>query len=126
MELNIFNSKTGSEAKAPQTVDEDSFWRFYLRLLALLNQKINQREEDILAWILSREAGVDYLSAPNNRNLKEDLRISYSELSRLKYKLQSKKLIDEDNMPHVGFVKLQQFIRSNPDITFILPMQIVV
>jgi hypothetical protein len=125
MELNIFNSKIGEEAKVPQTVDEESFWRFYFKLLALLNQTINQREEDILAWILSRKEGVDYLSAPNNRQLKDDLRISYSELSRLKQKLQAKRLIDEDNMPHVGFIKLQRFMRNNPEISFILPMKIV-
>jgi hypothetical protein len=125
MKLNIFNSKIGDEADEPQIVDEDSFWRFYFRLLALLNQTINQREEDILAWILSREEGVDYLSAPRNRELKDDLRISYSELSRLKQKLQSKRLIGEDNMPHPGFVKLQRFMRANPDLTFVLPMKIV-
>lgn len=54
MELNIFTRKTGKDAMKPYDIDLELFWRIYLRLLFTINQKINQREEDVMAYILSR------------------------------------------------------------------------
>lgn len=54
MELNIFTRKTGKEALDLYPIDIDLFWRIYFRLLLAIGQKINQREEDIMAYILSR------------------------------------------------------------------------
>lgn len=54
MELNIFTRKVGEDALNLYPVDMDLFWRIYFRLLLAIGQKINQREEDIMAYILSR------------------------------------------------------------------------
>lgn len=54
MELNIFTRKTGKAASELYPIDLEQFWRVYLRLLFTIGQKINQREEDVMVYILSR------------------------------------------------------------------------
>lgn len=54
MELNILTRRTGKTALNEYEIAFSDYWRIYLRLLATIGQVINQREEDIMSYILSR------------------------------------------------------------------------
>lgn len=55
MELNIFTRKAGPKASEDKyNISFNDYWKVYFRLLATIGQNVNQREEDVLAYILSR------------------------------------------------------------------------
>lgn len=55
MELNMFTRKAGYNASEElYEIGIEDYWKVYFRLLATIGQTINQREEDIMAYILSR------------------------------------------------------------------------
>lgn len=134
MELNILTRQTGSEAKQPYDISLMDFWRVYMRLLLTIGQKINQREEDVIAYILSmpqteidedgNEVNIDYFSAPHSGKMMEALRLARSEVTRLKISLLSKQIIDDKNRPVPALANLQKYVLQNKNVTFIFPFNI--
>lgn len=125
MELNILTGKTGQSAREPYKLEVEDFWRVYFRLLATIGQHINSREEDVLAYILSRPSGVDYFSSPHNKAMKSQLKLAASEVTRLKQSLQRKKIIDDNNQPVKGLITLQQYVNKEGKAAFVFPMMLI-
>lgn len=126
MVLNIMTSKTGNAAKEPYNLEtERDFWRIYLRLIYAVGVKLNPREEDVLSFILAGVPEIDYFSSPNSKHLKQTVKISNSEVTRLKQSLKSKGLIEKDtNVPTRSLVNLQKFIKTKGKVEFTFPLTI--
>lgn len=134
IELNLLKGTMNDSS--PVVVNEREFWRHYLFLLNIrTNAWINQKEIEILSWILSQEPGVCYFSVPNSRITKESIpRLSDAELSRLRKRLLELGLVIEHEqpsdkrrkvtLPNEALFKFQKFIKRNNTLSLIFPYEI--
>lgn len=125
MELNILTNGTGQKARNSYELTNEHFWRMYLRLLYTINQHITVREEDILSYILSTDPTVNHFNVPHSKNLKEELSLAASELTRLKTSLKAKRLLDDNYIPVKPLLVLQNYIKKNKQVTFVFPLKII-
>lgn len=132
MELNIFTRKAGSKASEDiYRISFEDYWRVYFRLLATIGQTVNQREEDVLAYILSRPQHtngekIDYFAAPYANDMRTTLNLARSEITRLKQSLKAKRMIDDDNQPVAALLTLRERTLQFKNISFVFPMEIIV
>ena len=132
MELNIFTRKAGPKASEDvYKIAFEDYWRVYFRLLATIGQTVNQREEDVLAYILSRpqhenNEKIDYFAAPYANDMRATLNLARSEITRLKQSLRAKRMIDDDNQPVAALLVLREHTLKFKNISFVFPMEIIV
>ena len=133
MQLNILTRTQGADAAKPYPIALDDFWRLYFRMLNTIGITINQREEDVLSYILSRvdssgniiPLGTDYFTGDASRQMREDLKLARSEVTRLKQALRAKRIInDHDNQPVAAFVNIHKYLMHNKELFFIFPLKI--
>jgi len=126
MRLNILTRTQGDNAAEPYNIDLADFWKLYFRLLGTIGITINPREEDVLSYILSRPPGVDYFMGEAGKQMRKELRLSPSEITRYKQAFRAKRLInDHDNQPVKELVALQKYITSNKEVTFLFPLVVI-
>lgn len=126
MQLNILTRTQGEQAAKKYDIALDDFWKLYFRMLGIIGITINPREEDVLSYILSHPQGVDYFTGEGGKQMKKDLKLAASEVTRFKQALRAKRLInDHDNQPVQEFMNLYKFVTTNREVTFLFPLKII-
>lgn len=125
MELNIITRQIGDKAREVHPMILEDFWKLYLRLLYTIGSHVNQREEEVLAYVLARPLGIDHFTKPYNNKMREALGLARSEVTRLKQSLQRKHFIGNDNLPVPALANLQKYILHDNKITFVFPLQVI-
>lgn len=134
MRLNFIKGTIGSTQTVKVT--ERDFWRSYLFFLNLRTTAwINQKEIEILSWILANDPDVCYFSTPNNALIKKAVpKLSDAELSRIRKRLLELGLITEQEHDmdkrrkvtklDAALSKFQKFVKGNNMITIEFPYEI--
>jgi hypothetical protein len=127
IKLNPLTAKTGEDAYVPSEVTISQFWRMYLRLIFLLGQKVNQREEDVLVYIFSNNPNINHFVAPYSTAMMNELGFSNrSEITRLKKDLTLKEYIDKKtNIPIPSLLNLHKVAIQKKNITFVIPFTLI-
>lgn len=125
MKLNILTSKVGDKAETAFNMSERNFWEFYLKLLKAKGLNITDKETTILAFILSKPQNRNYFKIPYSKVVKQNIpNVSPAELTRVKKELISKELINHNGIPTKGLYNFQEYVKKNPYISFVMPIQI--
>jgi len=84
----------------PLIVNESQFWGYYISILELCNGIfLNEKEKEILVYLLSNNPTKSHFKAPLNKIMQEKLNIGYHNLHRLKYSLEEKGVITKTHIP---------------------------
>ena len=131
MKVNILNGKTRNNSEIPMETTETDFWDFYIKLLnCKTSHQLNDKEIMIMVYILCGEPRVSYFKGDRAQEIRDALRLTAPDLSRIKRSLVIKGFIKEDAtekanaVPIPSIVKFQQWVKNNKDITFIFPFVI--
>lgn len=130
-----FSVLTGkvSDRVTPVVKDEVELWKIYLTLLnTRTDDWITRKEITVLSWILANKEGACYFSKPGSLEITEEItNLSFPELSRIKKKLLSLKLIEEvfddgkvKTLPVSNLRVIQKFIKKEKGINFVFPISI--